>query len=325
MPLLDHDAAGSKRGYIMPKWLRAVLGVAGVLLVAGGAAYYWFVVESTMPSDVEYVFDIGEVRRAVAAVPGDKPQRIEVEHIASFSFPATAIVAGDGWSSREMPVFSYRLVYPDSAIIIDTALDKALGGDNLVSFSEDAYARMNAAMSQAALVMVTHEHMDHIGGLTVHPELPAILPNTRLTVEQLAHPERSEPARFADGILDGYQPLSYDRVTVIAPGVALIKAPGHSPGSQMVYVQLQDYSEFLFIGDVAWQYRNIQAQRQRARLVTQFLLKEDRNAVFGQLAALHALAAAEPEIAIVPGHDGEIVGQLVEEGKLTEGFTLAAD
>lgn len=309
----------------MPKWLKAVLGIVGALLVVGGAAYYWFVVESTMPDDVEYAFDIGEVRRAVAAVPGDKPQRIEVENIASFSFPATAIVAGDGWSQREMPVYSFRLVYPDNTAIIDTALSEELGGGNLVTFNADAFERMNKAMEEASFIVITHEHMDHIGGITAHPNLAGILPHTKLTAEQLSQPARSLPARFEEGALDGFEPLTYDRLMVIAPGVVLIEAPGHTPGSQMIYVQLQDYSEYLFVGDVAWQYRNILTQRQRARIVTQFFLNEDRAAVFGQLAALHALSEAEPEIAIVPGHDGEIVGQLVEAGRLTEGFSLAAD
>ncbi|MFN4355689.1 MBL fold metallo-hydrolase [Parvibaculum sp.] len=309
----------------MPKWLKVVLGAIGVLLVVGGAAYYWFIVESTMPSDAEYAFDIGEVRRAVAAVPGDKPRSVEVEWVASFSFPATAIVAGDGWSSREMPVYSFRLVYPDKSAIIDTALSEELGGSNLAAFNADAFERMNKAMEEASLIVITHEHMDHIGGITEHPNLSAILPQTKLTEEQLSQPGRSLPARFAEGVLDGFVPLAYDRLMVIAPGVVLIEAPGHTPGSQMVYVQLQDYSEFLFVGDVAWQYRNILTQRQRARLVTQVFLNEDRKAVFGQLAALHALSEAEPEIAIVPGHDGEIVGQLVEAGRLTEGFSLTAD
>lgn len=309
----------------MPKWLKLTLGVFAVLFAVAGAAYYWFVVESSMPSDAEYAFDIRDVRRAIGATPGDRPERIEMERIAAFSFPATAIVAGDGWSQREMPVYSFRLVYPDKSIIIDTALDAELGGENLIAFDDEAFARMNQAMEEASLIVITHEHMDHIGGLTVHPNLAAILPQTRLTDRQLSQPARSLPARFEEGVLDGFEPLTYDGFTVIAPGVALIAAPGHTPGSQMVYVQLKDYSEYLFVGDVAWQYRNILTQRQRARLVTQFFLKEDRAAVFGQLAALHALSEAEPEIAIVPGHDGEIVGQLVEAGKLAEGYTPAAD
>jgi glyoxylase-like metal-dependent hydrolase (beta-lactamase superfamily II) len=304
----------------MPKWLRAVFTALVVLLVVLGAGYYWFVVESSMPDDANYAFDIREVRRMVAAVPGDKPEKVEVERIGSFSFPATAIVAGDGWAQRDMPVFSYRLVYPDQTVIVDTALSEELGGGNLVSFDEEAYARMNKAMSEASLIVITHEHVDHIGGITTHPDLPAVLQSTRLTVEQLAEPDRRGPAVFPDGALDGYEPLDYEKYMVIAPGIVLIEAPGHSPGSQMIYVQEADGSELLFIGDVAWQYRNIVTQRERARLVTQFFLKEDRAAVFGQLAALKELSEAEPEISIVPGHDGEIVGSLVEAGILIEGF-----
>ena len=80
----------------MPIWVRRTLISIGVLAVVGGAAYYWLVVESRMPSDAAFAFDINQVRRAVAAVPGDKPATVEVEHVGSFQFPATAIVAGDG-------------------------------------------------------------------------------------------------------------------------------------------------------------------------------------------------------------------------------------
>ena len=306
----------------MPNWLRIALAALAVLIAVAGSGYYWFIVESHMPADAAYALDIGKIRRMVAAVPGDKPENIEVEKVAAFSFPATAIVAGDGWAPRDMPVFSYRLVYPEGGVIIDTALDEKLGGGNLIAYDPDAFARMQQAMASASLIVITHEHMDHIGGLTVHPDLPAILPATRLTREQVDHPERSVPAGFPDGALDGYEPLTYEKYVVVAPGVVLVKAPGHSPGSQMVYVQEADGSEFLFIGDVAWHFRNIVTQRERARLITQFYLKEDRNAVFGELAALKELSDAEPEIAIVPGHDGEIIGGLIEAGAFSEGFEV---
>ena len=101
----------------------------------------------------------------------------------------------------------------------------------------------------------------------------------------------------------------------------LIKAAGHTPGSQMVYVQTADGTEVLLIGDVAWHFRNIELQRERARLVTMFLIKEDRTAVFGQLAALKRLHETQPAVHIVPGHDGQVIDALVAAGVLKRGFS----
>jgi hypothetical protein len=88
-------------------------------------------------------------------------------------------------------------------------------------------------------------------------------------------------------------------------------------------VQTANGAEFLFLGDVAWQFRNIDVQRERARLMTRFMLHEDRDAVFGQLAALKRLHAAEPGIHIVPGHDGAVVDALIGAGLLKSRFTGA--
>jgi glyoxylase-like metal-dependent hydrolase (beta-lactamase superfamily II) len=124
--------------------------------------------------------------------------------------------------------------------------------------------------------------------------------------------------------LDGYAPISYQQYLAAAPGIVLIKAPGHTPGSQMIYVRTANGAEFLFLGDVAWLFRNIELQRERARLITTFMIKEeDRHAVFGELAALKRLHAAQPGIHIVPGHDGAAIDELVAAGWLKSGFSAA--
>lgn len=306
----------------MSKWKSRVAAIIALLLVIGGAAYYWLVMESHMPGDAAFTLDIEGARKLADSLPGDKPVAIHAEQVAEFTFPATAIVAGDGWTKVAMPVFSYQLVYSDGVTgIIDTGLDKKSGeASGTTSFDQQAYDRMSAALHKARFILMTHEHMDHIGGLAAQADIASLHDAVRITAEQQAHPERMLPVAFPAGALEGFTPLVYGDMAAIAPGVVVIKSPGHSPGSQMVYVRRADGREYLFLGDVAWQFRNIETQRERARLVTQFLLKEDRHQVFGELKALAALHQSVPELIIVPGHDGKVIADLLSDGMITAKF-----
>jgi glyoxylase-like metal-dependent hydrolase (beta-lactamase superfamily II) len=308
----------------MRPWIRNSLFVLCALLVLAGASYYWFFVESHVPSGAEFALDIGEVRRLAAVTPGDRAVAVEVERVGEFKPPAAFVVAGDSWKPSDLPVYSYRVVYPKTSVIIDTALNNELGGGSLDSFDAAAFARIQAAMGQSSLILVTHEHSDHIGGLTTHPTPVAVLAAAKLTREQIANPAAMLPARFPDHVLDGYLPLDYQKYDAVAPGVVLIKSPGHTPGSQMVYVRTADGAEFLFTGDVAWHFRNIELQRERPRFATQFIIEEDRAAVFSQLGALHRLHEVEPRINIIPGHDGTAVERLIDAGLMRSRFGSAA-
>lgn len=304
----------------MKKWVRnSLVGFCALLVILAGA-YWWLLVESHLPSAAEYALDIGEVRRLATSARDEKPVAIEVEVVGQFKPPGNFVVAGDGWQASDVPVYSYRIVYLQTSVIIDTALNEEIAGGYLEAFDATAFARIQAAMAQSSLILVTHEHADHIGGLTSHPNLATVLAVTKLTREQLENSAAMLPAKFPEHALDGYVPLEYRKYMPVAPGMVLIKSPGHTPGSQMVYVQTVNGTEFLFIGDVAWHFRNIELQRERARFATQFVIQEDRAAVFGQLSALHKLHEAEPRIHIVPGHDGVVVKRLIDEGLMKAQF-----
>lgn len=299
-------------------WLRWLAYFALGLALVGAGLYYWFFLDARVPSGA-YSIDITEVRKLADAVAGDKPAAIRAERVFSFNFPHAAMVTGSGWEDMNVPVYSYQVAFADRAVVVDTGVHGP-NSQNDPTFDAEAYARMQTAMLTAANIVITHEHPDHIGGLVAAENLPAVLTHTQLTKEQVEHPERMAGLKFPDGALNGYQPLVYDRYHALAPGIVLIKAPGHSPGSQMVYVKLADGREVLFLGDVTWRIEGVERIAPRSRYVSDFYLKEDRDATLLQIAELNRLHNAEKGITMIAGHDGEQMADLVKSGLVTMGF-----
>ncbi|RYE11383.1 MAG: MBL fold metallo-hydrolase [Hyphomicrobiales bacterium] len=304
----------------MPRWLRITLIILVLLLVTGGGAYYWLIGDGNPPGTLQaYRLDLEAVRAKAEELPGGKASAIEVETIARFSFPAVAAVGGDGWEGKPLGVFSYQIVLPTDTIVVDTAFPADLVTGIDADIDAAAYARMDQAMADATQIVVTHEHADHIGGIVANDDPARLQKALRLTSEQVASlPSYGLALPTA---LSDYMPLDYADMIALAPGVVLVRAPGHTPGSQLVYVKREDGRELLFIGDIGWTERNIETGKGRPRLVSQFILNEDRDAVFAELAWLKALHEAEPDLAIVPGHDLEAVDALVASGALRAGFT----
>lgn len=272
-----------------------------------------------------FAFDL-EAVRALAAAPGEMlPQSVGVERVASGGLPRFFVVSGNGpFGSYPAVYASFQLRYADGrSIIIDTAYDHSswerIDG-TLSVFDDAAFARVKQALSTATHIIVTHEHADHLAGLWgAHDE--AALRHARLTPEQL---------EFAPGFGTGFTrqslaavvPFSNPGMTRLVAGVVLIRAPGHSPGSQLIYVRRADGRELLFIGDIAWNQDNLTRERVRPRLSSLYL-REDRDAVTAQLQTLHALQQRNPALRLVVAHDRVALDALVQQGLITEGFSTA--
>lgn len=303
---------------IRRRWVRrlgiAVLALAVLLAIA----VYWLFYDNRLPASGSYSLDIAAIRAAAARLPGEEARTIQVETVSHSLEPRIAMIAGTGWDKIDLVRNSYRLIFPGgSTILIDTGFDaKDAAAGKVDRFDEAAHRRILAALDGATHIVVTHEHLDHIGGLLTSPHLRALLRRTILNPEQFADTHLAWPS----GSRAGFRPTAYVALLPIAPGVVLVRAPGHTPGSQMIYVRRADGQEYLFMGDTASSADNVRLQRIRSRLVTDFMGHDDRRAVMLQTMALHRLAAAEPRIALVPGHDAVATDLFVRQGLLSRGF-----
>src|ERR1700735_2484254 len=160
------------------KWLGYTLLV---LIIISIPAYWWLAMESHIPSSAHYSIDMTAVRRLADAGVVDLPVAIRLETIGHLLVPEAFAIAGGGWQKLDMPVSAYEIVYKDHAVIVDSAFNADVAkqmGANV--FDDAAYVRLGAALATAQLIIVTHEHPDHIGGLLAQPNLKDLMGKARL-------------------------------------------------------------------------------------------------------------------------------------------------
>jgi glyoxylase-like metal-dependent hydrolase (beta-lactamase superfamily II) len=210
-----------------------------------------------------------------------------------------------------MPVPVYQVVYPDHTLIIDTGMDRAsfaqmFGG----SLSAESYDQIQSAMRHCQTILLTHEHLDHIAGLSTSAYLDELLPKLVLSREQLysiLQAKTLTPEQLAN-----LTPLDYGQYHSIAPGMVLVKAAGHSPGSQMVYLRLQNGSEFLLVGDVVWSMDSLTRLKGRP-LFMSLMIQEDIPAIRNQARLLHDLIQTQP-IHLLISHDYGQFQDAIQQG-----------
>jgi len=277
----------------------------------------------TMPSAAFAAPTLADLRRAASVIPGDPPTAIHVLAFNPFRFPIASMVEGGsgGMADAANPVFQIR--FPRGWIAVDAAMDRALVPDSK-TFSDEQYASIQAMLRDARLIVVTHEHDDHAAGVIRSPFLADVQAHTLLTRAQV-HSLMTAPndtlIKLDSAAASRYLVLDYDPILPIAPGVVLIKAPGHTPGSQMVYVRLASGSEVVLAGDVAWHGSGIETQRQKPDSIARRLgVIEDRAPIAAELRWLKEIMVSG--VSVVVAHDKAMIDALVDRGVLKQGFDV---
>ncbi|MCA1662557.1 MAG: MBL fold metallo-hydrolase [Novosphingobium sp.] len=276
------------------------------LLVLIGVPYYWLLIDNRPGDGPGAQLDIAELRRLAESIPGPKPEAVAVQTVGWRRVPGTLFVAGGGLKRNLLTIQAGLLSGPWGEIVIDGGFGAQDAEEfGLEAFRPDHQARVDAAMRRARRIVFTHEHLDHIGGLLRLPDFAQVAPKALITPEQMRGNRWADGLPWPRGARESLRAFRYSGMTAIAPGVVLIRTPGHTPGSQMVYARLADGREALFAGDTATMERSWRQVRARSRLVGDLMVGEDRAAVFAWLKAVNRLHRENPELIVIAGHDEE--------------------
>lgn len=277
--------------------MKKALKITGYSILALGVLIFAFKLIfldcSSVPDRTSITLTPEKLRTAALQLNRQLPTRINAMLIMDGFFPKGVAVAGK-FIKYQVPYYAYQIVYTNSdgsvshSIIVDTAQNKSLLLKGVeMDFFEDNYNKMQQAMLKADSIIVTHEHADHMGGISTSPYLDRIISKVYVTPEQKTGP-LLKYVKFPEGALEKAKTLNYDNYFTFAPGVVLVKTPGHTPGNQIVFVKLASGKEVMIAGDIVWNMDGILLKKQRP-IITSLFLKENRDNVGNQIVWLYGL------------------------------------
>jgi glyoxylase-like metal-dependent hydrolase (beta-lactamase superfamily II) len=232
--------------------------------------------------------------------------------------PAVLLDTDDGWTLLDTGI--------NTALVRDRPLYERLHGRNhrivpiLPSVDgeplEHALAAHGVALGDITRIFLSHLHNDHAGGLRLFDRsVPVWVQRRELEYGLSDHPfpERHGMFRidFDDPEIEWHL---LDGDSALAPGIAAVLTPGHTPGHQSFVIDLPDGSGYVFAFDAADLTENIE----RELAVGGFVHCEADDTV-PPIRRLKEIAAATG-YRLIPGHDPDVWPALIAE--LTPGASV---
>jgi glyoxylase-like metal-dependent hydrolase (beta-lactamase superfamily II) len=267
--------------------------------------------------------NLADIRRVAAMIPGPRPLRINMLKFAESRRTKNFSVQGAPADPSVQARTVFQVVYRDGTVMIDSGMDQQVhnffGRGVVEPYFPDAAKEVERALLGAKSIVMTHEHGDHVAGVIRSPNADQLAAKTILTrtqVDMLLTAPQMPEIKLTPAMAARYNVVDYEKYMPYGPGFALIKSPGHTPGSQMIYVKLDSGREYLFIGDATWHMDGVrQLKGKDAPWIT-----ENKEQVMAQLQWLNELGRSEKDLIIVASHDDdehkELLSKKLLGGKL---------
>ena len=158
-------------------------------------------------------------------------------------------------------------------------------------------------------ILLTHAHWDHVSGVPDFPSVPVLVTAAEHRFIYASGfpnaPARTiDPKRYQDYGFDGGRYLGFEQShDLYGDGsIVIVAAPGHTPGSVVVFVTLPSGARYAFVGDLVWQLEGLAEREQRPWLEAR-VVGEDPSAVQDSMRRLNAIVTRYPQMKIVASHD----------------------
>jgi glyoxylase-like metal-dependent hydrolase (beta-lactamase superfamily II) len=254
---------------------------------------------------------IADLRQVAGLIPGKRPLRINVVKFAESRRTKNFSIKGAPAEPSIQARTAFQVVYTDGTVMIDSGMDRQVhnffGRGVEEPYDSMAAQQVEKAVQSARVIVMTHEHGDHVAGVIrgaanlSTPNLAAKTVLTKTQVDTLLNNPQMPEIKLTPEVAKRFRVIDYESYFPFAPGMALMKSGGHTPGSQMIYVALDSGAEYLFIGDSAWHMDGVRQITGKAAP----WIKEDEEALLTQLKWLNELSRNEKDLTIVVSHDDE--------------------
>lgn len=240
-----------------------------------------------------------------------------------------------GGSFRDHRDFSMTAVlvkHPQGDLLIDTGLGRAIATQlqTMPSWfrAMTRYTRGRSAAEQldaagydrASLraILLTHAHWDHVSGVPEFPGTPVwVTAEERRFIADggwvTAMARSFGGVRYEEYGFEGDPYLGFARShDVYGDGaVVVVPAPGHTPGSVIVFLTVPGGKRYALLGDLVYQREGITERKERPWLI-RMLGDVDANGVRDGILHVSAIAARLPDLTLVPAHDSRGFAQMAE-------------
>jgi len=267
---------------------------------------------------------VQKIRTAATVIPGELPLSINyIKYAASIRKWKDVIEDGSD-DACTIARTAFQIKYGQGYVMVDAGMDRAVHHffekDSPQPFDDAKANAVATAAQQAKLILITHEHGDHVAGVirNANNTVPSKTILTRQQVNTLINNPHMPEIKLDETKSKEYIVTDFESVLPVAPGIVLIKAPGHTNGEIMIYTKLQNGREYIFTGDVSWCFKGIQEKKQKPKSERKRIGEDDEN-IGKQLTWLNDRLIKDKMIMLI-SHDDIMLPQYVAQGLIGNDF-----